>query len=87
MLIQILTLRLRPFLAFRSVRQFTHENSALLANRDYQLVDNGIKTCMYSGYPELFMQFSKENEFKFFKPDWYRGVEYPKEQERGYASR
>ena len=38
------TLRLRPFLAFRSVREFTHENS--IANRDYQLVDNGIKTCM-----------------------------------------
>ncbi|WP_434503424.1 glycogen debranching enzyme N-terminal domain-containing protein [Prevotella sp.] len=77
------TLRIRPFLAFRSVRQFTHENS--VASRDYQSVDNGIKTCMYPGYPELFMQFSKENEF-MFKPDWYRGVEYPKEQERGYAS-
>jgi predicted glycogen debranching enzyme len=31
------------------------------------------------------MQFSKKNEF-VFQPDWYRGVEYPKEQERGYAS-
>ena len=31
------------------------------------------------------MQFSKKNEF-IFQPDWYRGVEYPKEQERGYAS-
>lgn len=40
---------------------------------------------MYSGYPELYMQFSKKNEF-IFQPDWYRGVEYPKEQERGYAS-
>ncbi len=79
----ITTLRFSPFLAFRSVRQFTHENS--VASRDYQPVDNGIKTCMYSGYPELFMQFSKENEF-MFKPDWYRGVEYTKEQERGYAS-
>ncbi|BCS86086.1 MULTISPECIES: glycogen debranching enzyme N-terminal domain-containing protein [Prevotella] len=79
----ITTLRIRPFLAFRSVRQFTHENS--VASRDYQPVDNGIKTCMYPGYPELFMQFSTENKF-MFKPDWYRGVEYPKEQERGYAS-
>lgn len=40
---------------------------------------------MYAGYPDLYMQFSKKNEFKFC-PDWYRGVEYPKEQERGYAS-
>jgi len=77
------TLRFRPFLAFRSVRQFTHEN--MTASREYQGVDNGIKTCMYAGYPDLYMQFSKKNEF-IFQPDWYRGIEYPKEQERGYAS-
>ena len=77
------TLRFRPFLAFRSVRQFTHENAT--ASREYSAVDNGIKTCMYAGYPDLYMQFSKKNEF-IFMPDWYRGIEYPKEQERGYAS-
>ena len=76
-------LRFRPFLAFRSVRQFTHENST--ASREYHEVDNGIKTCMYAGYPDLYMQFNKKNEF-VFQPDWYRGIEYPKEQERGYAS-
>ena len=77
------TLRFRPFLAFRSVRQFTHEN--MVASREYSAVDGGIKTCMYQGYPDLYMQFSKKNEF-IFQPDWYRGIEYPKEQERGYAS-
>ena len=77
------TLRFRPFLAFRSVRQFTHEN--MTASREYHEVDGGIKTCMYAGYPDLYMQFSKKNEFVFM-PDWYRGIEYPKEQERGYAS-
>ena len=77
------TLRFKPFLAFRSVRQFTHENST--ASREYHPVTNGIRTCMYAGYPDLYMQFSKKNEF-VFQPDWYRGVEYPKEQERGYAS-
>ena len=77
------TLRFRPFMAFRSVRQFTHENST--ASRAYEEVDNGIRTCMYAGYPYLYMQFSKKNEF-VFQPDWYRGIEYPKEQERGYAS-
>ena len=77
------TLQFRPFLAFRSVRQFTHENGA--ANCSYEVVDNGISTCMYAGYPSLFMQFSKKNEFHF-EPYWYRGLEYPKEQERGYAS-
>ena len=77
------TLRLQPWLAFRSVREFTHENPR--ASRDYQEVKNGIKTCMYPGYPELFMQLNKKAEW-VFRPDWYRGVEYPKEQERGYSS-
>ena len=75
------TLRLRPYLAFRSVRQYTHENAQ--ASRQYDAVKNGIKTCMYPGYPELFMQTNCPNEFHF-QPDWYRGIEYPKEQERGY---
>ncbi len=76
------TLKLRPFLAFRCVREYTHENGRV--NRDYYPVSNGIKTCMYDGYPELYMQLNKKNEF-VFQPDWYRGVEYPKELERGYA--
>ena len=76
------TLKLRPFLAFRCVREYTHENSRV--NKNYQEVSNGIKTCMYDGYPELYMQLNKKNDF-VFQPDWYRGVEYPKEMERGYA--
>lgn len=76
-----ITLRLRPFLAFRSVRQYTHENWQ--ADKSFQFVDNGIKTCMYPGYPELFMQINRKNEFTY-RPDWYRGMEYPKERERGY---
>ncbi len=65
------TLRLQPFLAFRSVREFTHENGRV--NRNYNLVQNGISTCMYEGYPNLYMQINKENEF-VFGPDWYRGL-------------
>ena len=75
------TLSFRPLLAFRSVRQYTHENPH--ASREYQEVENGIKTCMYPGYPELFMQLNKKNEFHF-DPYWYKGIEYTKEQERGY---
>ena len=57
----------------------------MTASREYTEVDHGIKTCMYAGYPDLYMQFSNKNDF-IFMPDWYRGIEYPKEQERGYAS-
>jgi predicted glycogen debranching enzyme len=77
----VTTLRLRPFLAFRSVKTCTHENPT--ANREYNVIDNGISTRMYSGYPELFMQLNKKNDF-VYTPDWYRGLEYPKEQELGY---
>lgn len=77
------TLRLKPFLAFRSVRQWTHENS--VANTAYEPVENGIKMCLYKGYPDLYMQTTAENEFHY-QPDWYRGLDYPKERERGYES-
>lgn len=75
------TLRFRPFLAFRSVKELTYENGNV--NQTYTEIPNGIKTCMYPGYPELYMQFNKKATF-VFEPHWYRGIEYPKEQERGY---
>ena len=77
------TLRLRPFLAFRSVRQWTHEND--VANKSYEPVEGGIKMRLYEGYPELFMQLNTEADF-IYCPDWYRGLDYPKERERGYDS-
>jgi len=75
------TLRFRPFMAFRNVNDLTNENNAV--NKTYSEIQNGIKTCMYHGYPELHMQFSKKAKF-VFEPYWYKGLEYPKEQERGY---
>ena len=75
------TLRLRPYLAFRSTNKLTHENSA--ANTDYNAVDNGISTCMYDGYPNLYMQLNKKHEYHF-QPNWYKNIEYPRDQELGY---
>ncbi len=75
------TLRLRPFLAFRSVRQWTHENGT--ADRSYTEVPNGVRMCLYAGYPDLYMQTNKPTEWHYC-PDWYRGLDYPKERERGY---
>lgn len=77
------TLRLRPFLAFRRADSMTHEN--FQAMRDYKKVSGGISTTMYSNYPRLYMQLSKKNEF-VFRPDWYKGLEYYKEADRGYES-
>ena len=75
------TLRLRPLLAYRSVNALTHENSKI--NSHYQEIDHGISMSLYPDYPELAMQLNVKNSFKS-APDWYRGVEYYKEQERGY---
>ncbi|MDR1543551.1 MAG: amylo-alpha-1,6-glucosidase [Prevotellaceae bacterium] len=74
-------LRLKPFLSFRSVNELTFENYAL--NTNYQEVSNGVSFCLYEKYPTLFMQINVKNEF-VFAPNWYKGIEYYKEQERGY---
>jgi len=75
------TLRFKPFLAFRSVNELTHENSR--ANTSYQETKQGISMCLYEGYPGLYMQFSKTNHYSH-NPVWYKNIEYYKEQERGY---
>jgi predicted glycogen debranching enzyme len=74
-------LRFRPFLAFRNVHSLSKAN--LYATTKYIPVSNGIKIRMYDGYPFLHMQFSKEVEF-IPVPNWYNGIEYLKEKNRGY---
>lgn len=74
------TLQFRPFLASRNANDLCVENQ--VASRDYKEVSNGISTCMYEGYPELFMQVNHKPKF-VFDPHWYKGIEYIKDQERG----
>ena len=74
-------LQFRPFLAFRNANSLCVENDSL--NRQYETVENGISCCLYPGYPSLYMQFNKKAEF-VFQPNWYKGIEYVKDQERGY---
>ena len=76
------TLRLRPFLAFRSVNKLTEQNS--VASTDYAEAENGVSFCMYEGYPNLVMQTNKQMQW-VSDPNWYNGIEYSKEAERGYA--
>ena len=78
------TLRFRPFLAFRSVNELTHENP--FANSNMDEVENGRVNRMYEHFPQLFMQFSKQPTY-VHEPHWYKGIEYQKEQERGYDYR
>ena len=76
------TLKLRPQLAFRNVNELTQRNNQV--NQNVEQVENGIGSCLYAGYPTLYMQLSKENQWHN-RPDWNIGVEYPREQVRGYG--
>lgn len=74
------TLQFRPFLAFRNANDLCMENTAL--NREIKSVKNGVATCMYEGYPELFMQFSAPVEW-IDDGHWYKDIEYFKDRDRG----
>ena len=76
------TLRLKPFLAYRNTNELTHENST--ANSDMREVENGRAARMYELFPELYMQCSKKVEYTH-APAWYKGIEYMKEEERGFS--
>ena len=75
------TLRLKPFLAFRSVHELSKENAN--ANTNMREVENGRANRMYNSFPELYMQCSKKVEYTH-APTWYKDIEYYKEQERGF---
>ena len=75
------TLRLSPFLAFRDVKMLTHRNDRI--NESYGEVNSGVSFCLYEGYPTLYMQLSKANNFVSV-PAWNERIEYTKERDRGY---
>ncbi len=77
------TLKIKPFLAFRSMHELTSENE--YANTNYQAVPNGIKMQMYDGFTPLYMQFNTDVKY-FHQPTWNKNIEYMKEERRGYAS-
>lgn len=74
------TLRFRPMLAFRNANDLCVENSAI--NTSIKHVKNGISTCLYEGYPNLFMQFNKDTKW-VDNGNWYKGIEYNKDKSRG----
>jgi predicted glycogen debranching enzyme len=74
-------IRFNPFLAFRNVNILSHQNNQ--ANTSFEESKNGIAMSMYKPYPNLYMQFSKKPTY-VHQPDWYKDIEYYKEQERGY---
>ncbi len=78
------TIQFRPFLAFRNANDLVIENNAI--NKAVREVDNGIATCLYEGYPELYMQFNKPVKW-VGDGHWYNGIEYYKDRDRGLPYR
>jgi len=74
--------RISPFLAYRSIHELSKSN--LWVNNKYVPVENGVFWQMYEGYSRLYFQTSKTSEYTH-NPDWHFDIEYPREQERGYA--
>lgn len=70
----------RPFLAFRNANDLCMENGEI--NTAIEPTANGISTCLYKGYPELYMQFSKPVNW-VNDGHWYKGIEYYKDRDRG----
>lgn len=73
-------IQFRPFLAFRNSNDLCMENDVI--NKETRPVPNGIATCLYNGYPELFMQFNKPVEW-VNDGHWYKDIEYYKDRDRG----
>ena len=74
------TLRFRPFLAFRESNSLCVANDAI--NRALVPVENGVASCLYDGFPTLYMQCSRKPVW-VDEPNWYNGIEYVKDLERG----
>lgn len=74
-------LQLRPFMAFRGRHSLAKANTYI--NKKYRVCDSGATWKLYDNYDALSLQISKRHEFTPV-PDWYYGVEYTEELERGY---
>ncbi len=78
------TLQFRPFLAFRNANDLCVENSNI--NTAIRHIEGGISTCLYEGYPELFMQFNKPARW-VDDAHWYKDIIYYKDRDRGIPYR
>ncbi len=77
-------LRLKPYLAYRSIHALTQANAD--ANTNYRTIEGGASFCLYRGFPDLCLQISKNSEYVHM-PDWYKGTVYMEEYRRGFDCR
>ena len=79
------TLMVKPYLAFRSVHDLTHQNDQ--ANTSFTEIPGGVSFRMYPNFPDLNLQLSdKSAEWKFL-PCWNNNITYSDEYRRGFDCR
>lgn len=78
---QKVTLKLKPFLAFRNIHSLTRQNGE--AKTEGKEIPNGMAYNLYSGFPDLNLQLNRKNTFKS-APYWYNGITYSDEYRRGF---
>ena len=71
----------QPLLAFRQIHHLTHKNDQ--ANTGYEVVQNGVKYCLYDKYTPIYLQSSEAIDYQH-APDWFYNIEYDEEIKRGY---
>ncbi len=76
-----ITLKLKPFLAFRNIHSLTRQNPE--AKTEGYEVENGVSYRLYEGFPDLNLQTNKKSTFTK-NPYWYNGVTYSDEKRRGF---
>ena len=74
-------LRLKPYLAFRSIHALTVANGD--ADTHYTPEEGGVSFCLYRDFPRLHLQLSKPCDYVHV-PDWYKDVVYKEEYRRGF---
>lgn len=79
------TVKLKPFLAFRNVHSLTHQNPDARTNG--REIPNGISYCLYPNFPDLNMQMDTDKAKFVEEPCWNNNVTYSNEYRRGYDCR
>ncbi len=76
-----ITLKLKPFLAFRNIHSLTMQNPG--ADTTGKEIPSGVAYRLYDGFPYLNLQLNKTSTFTP-NPVWYNGVTYSNEMRRGF---
>lgn len=81
----IVSIQLKPFLAFRNIHSLTHQNQE--ADTSFREISHGASFKMYDNFPELALQLDRSDSSFVPTPCWYNNITYSDEYRRGFDCR